>query len=88
MAKMYFSYTLPKKGLGADGYVHPLYKARRELICIRCRRTIAPGEHFTRQKHPNVQDRNKKIYPCCATCYPFTEVDHSVGIETHDSTGS
>ncbi len=71
-----------KQGQGNDGRLHPVYEARRELICICCLELIAKGVHFTKQKHPQLQYGNKKIYPCCAKCYPFVEVDRSGPIET------
>jgi hypothetical protein len=75
MKKEPFSYIVPKKAQGTDGYLHPIYEARRELICVRCRRTIGKGEHFTKQRHPQLTYKNQKIYPCCEHCYPFTEIE-------------
>lgn len=72
-----------KDGQGNDSDLHPVYEARRELICVRCRQPIARGAHFTKQRHPHLQHGNRKIYPCCAQCYPFVEVDRTGPVEAH-----
>ncbi len=71
-----------KRGRGHDGRLHPLFEARRELICVRCRRPLAKGEHFTKQQHPTLKHGNIKSYPCCANCYPFTYEDYPTVIAT------
>jgi hypothetical protein len=61
---------------GRDGHRHPLFEARRDLVCVRCNNTIGTGERFTKQRHPTLTQKNTKTWPCCGTCYPFEEVPH------------
>ena len=69
------SYVVPAvQGQGDDGDLHPVYEGRRELICVCCHGAIAKGAHFTKQRPPNLQHGNRKIYPCCSNCYHFVEV--------------
>jgi len=75
------SYIVPaKRGQGHNDRLHPVYEARRELVCVQCRRPITMGEHFTKQKHPRLKHGNTKMYPCCTECYPFIEIDYPLVI--------
>ncbi len=63
-----------KLAVGRDSIEQPAFEARRDLRCVRCNGVIAVGEHFTKQRSPQLGQKNRKEHPCCHSCYPFEEV--------------